>query len=319
MSHGIAYSPKDITEFVGNKTAISIAKNAIDASKITHNPIPHSLISGSFGLGKTTLGECISAEITDIPPRIITGPALVSIQDVVTLMTNLKDNQLLIIDEVHGLRRDLQELFYEVMEKYRFHFVDRESKTPITVRTPKITIIGCTTDEGKLATPFLSRFRIKLRLSFYTPLELQKIVLQAARSEEIDIDSNSAFEIAKRSNGIARVALQNLYNIYDFAVNHNEGVISIKIVKQSFDMLGINDMGLSDDHRTILIALAKIYNGKPIGLHNLAQNVMIGAESIERIIEPYLIHIGLVERTPRGRQLTKKGSTLANKLISQDS
>ena len=266
-------------------------------------------------MGKTALAECISAEITDVIPRITTAPALKSIQDITSLLTSLVDTQVLILDEVHGLRRDLQELLYEVMQRYRFHFIDVESGQPITVKTPKITIIGTTTDEGKLAPPFLSRFRIKLRLQYYSPVELQKIIMQAAMSYDIVVDSNSAFEVAKRSNGTARVALQNLDNVYDYAVNHNEGVIDLKIAKNALELLGVDELGLSDDHRVVLLALDRVYKGKPVGLNTLAQNVAIGPESVEKMIEPYLIYMGLVERTPRGRQLTGKGRMLVRKMV----
>lgn len=308
------YNPKYLDEFVGNKKAVKIVKNAIDATKKTRNPLSHILISGNYGLGKTALGECISAEITDIIPRITTARALHSIQDITNLLTSLVDTQVLILDEVHGLRGDLQELLYEVMQRYRFHFIDPESGMPITVQTPKITIIGTTTDEGKLAPPFLSRFRIKLRLQYYSPVELQKIIMQAALYHEIVIDSNSAFEIAKRSNGTARIALQNLDNVYDYAVNHNTGLIDLKNARESLELFGIDEMGLSDDHKIVLIALHDVYHGKPVGLNTLAQNVAIGPESVEKMIEPYLIYTGLVERTPRGRQLTGKGRMLVKKM-----
>ena len=308
------YNPKYLEDFVGNKKAVKIVKNAIDATKKTRNPLSHILISGNYGLGKTALGECISAEITDIIPRITTAPAIHSIQDITSLLTSLVDTQVLILDEVHGLRRDLQELLYEVMSRYRFHFIDPESGMPITVQTPKITIIGTTTDEGKLAPPFLSRFRIKLRLQYYSPVELQKIIMQAALSHKIVIDSNSAFEIAKRSNGTARIALQNLDNVYDYAVNHNTGLIDLKNAQESLELFGIDEMGLSDDHKVVLIALHDVYHGKPVGLNTLAQNVAIGPESVEKMIEPYLIYTGLVERTPRGRQLTGKGRMLVKKI-----
>ena len=308
------YNPKYLEDFVGNKKAVKIVKNAIDATKKTRNPLSHILISGNYGLGKTALGECISAEITDIIPRITTARALHSIQDITNLLTSLVDTQVLILDEVHGLRGDLQELLYEVMQRYRFHFIDPESGMPITVQTPKITIIGTTTDEGKLAPPFLSRFRIKLRLQYYSPVELQKIIMQAALSHEIVIDSNSAFEIAKRSNGTARIALQNLDNVYDYAVNHNTGLIDLKNAQESLELFGIDEMGLSDDHKVVLIALHDVYHGKPVGLNTLAQNVAIGPESVEKMIEPYLIYTGLVERTPRGRQLTGKGRMLVKKI-----
>ena len=308
------YNPKYLEDFVGNKKAVEIAKNAVNATKKTRNPLSHMLISGNYGLGKTALGECISAEITDIIPRITTAPAIHSIQDITSLLTSLVDTQVLILDEVHGLRRDLQELLYEVMSRYRFHFIDPESGMPITVQTPKITIIGTTTDEGKLAPPFLSRFRIKLRLQYYSPVELQKIIMQAALSHKIVIDSNSAFEIAKRSNGTARIALQNLDNVYDYAVNHNTGLIDLKNAQESLELFGIDEMGLSDDHKVVLIALHDVYHGKPVGLNTLAQNVAIGPESVEKMIEPYLIYTGLVERTPRGRQLTGKGRMLVKKI-----
>ena len=308
------YNPKYLEDFVGNKKAVKIAKNAVNATKKTRNPLSHILISGNYGLGKTALGECISAEITDIIPRITTARALHSIQDITNLLTSLVDTQVLILDEVHGLRGDLQELLYEVMQRYRFHFIDPESGMPITVQTPKITIIGTTTDEGKLAPPFLSRFRIKLRLQYYSPVELQKIIMQAALSHEIVIDSNSAFEIAKRSNGTARIALQNLDNVYDYAVNHNTGLIDLKNAQESLELFGIDEMGLSDDHKVVLIALHDVYHGKPVGLNTLAQNVAIGPESVEKMIEPYLIYTGLVERTPRGRQLTGKGRMLVKKI-----
>jgi len=310
----LIYNPKYLDEFVGNKKAVKLAKNAVDATKITKLPLSHMLISGNYGLGKTALGECISAEVTKVIPRITTAPALKSLQDIISLLTSLVDTQVLILDEVHGLRRDLQELLYEVMQRYRFHFIDPDSGMPITVQTPKITIIGTTTDEGKLAPPFLSRFRIKLRLQYYSPVELQKIIMQAAASHEIVIDSNSAFEIAKRSNGTARVALQNLYNVYDYSVNHNEGVIDLKNVNESLELLGVDELGLSDDHKVVLVALHKVYQGKPVGLNTLAQNVAIGPESVEKMIEPYLIYTGLVERTPQGRQLTAKGRMLVKKM-----
>ena len=310
----LIYNPKYLNEFVGNKKAVNLAKNAVDAAKITKNPLSHMLVSGNYGLGKTALAECISAEITDIIPKITTAPALRSIQDIISLLTSLVDTQVLILDEVHGLRRDLQELLYEVMQRYRFHFIDPDTKQPITVQTRKITIIGTTTDEGILATPFLSRFRIKLRLQYYSPVELQKIIMQAALYHEIVIDSNSAFEISKRSNGTARIALHNLYNVYDYAVNHNSGVIDLKNANESLDILGIDELGLSDDHRIVLLALDKVYHGKPVGLKTLAQNVAIGPESIEKMIEPYLIYTGLVERTPRGRQLTRKGQMMIKKM-----
>lgn len=308
------YNPNNIKEFVGNKKAVAVVKNAINASKITKNPLSHILISGPFGLGKTALGECISTDITKVMARITSAPALRSVQDIISLLTSLVDTQVLILDEVHRLPPDLQELLYEVMQRYRFHFIDPDSGQPITVQTPKITIIGTTTDEGKLAPPFLSRFRIRLRLQYYSPVELQKIVMQAASYHKIVIDSNSAFEIAKRSNGTARVALQNLYNVYDYAVNHNNGIIDMKNAKESLKLLGVDELGLSDDHKAVLFALHKVYQGKPVGLNTLAQNVAIGPESVEKMIEPYLIYTGLVERTPRGRQLTRKGQMLVKKM-----
>lgn len=297
----ISTKPKSLNEYIGCDNTKKIISIAISAVKNSGLMLGHTLLVGPRGMGKTTLAELI-CDALNMPYRLVTGAAIRTVLDLNSLLIGLPANGFLIIDEVHGLRKEFTDLLHQAMDSFSYTYSNIDHRV-ISIKTPQFSLIAATTSEGKLTAPFLSRFRRRLYLEPYTPLNLQSIVMNCAKNNNIFIDSRSAYEIAIRSNGVPRIALNNFQNVYEFSKSTNEGKIDLKTTEEALSLHGIDSYGLNQQQRQIV----KILDTVPLGLQNIESRTGISPESILNFYEPYLLQIGFIERTARGRILTPAG------------
>lgn len=296
--------PQTLEEYVGQEKVKENLKIFIDAAKIRKEPLDHVLLYGPPGLGKTTLSMIIAKEL-GVNIRITSGPAIEKPGDLAALLSNLSEGDVLFIDEIHRLSRNVEEILYPAMEDFAIDIVTGKGQmaTSYHLPLPKFTLIGATTRAGQLTAPLRDRFGVLLRLEMYTPKELAKIVKRSASILKSDITDDGALEIASRSRGTPRIANRLLKRVRDFAqVNGSE--INCDIAKKALEKLDIDELGLDANDRRLLETMIKYYGGGPVGLETLA--AAIGEESItiEDVYEPFLIQIGFLSRTPRGRCAT---------------
>lgn len=301
----LSLRPKSLDEYIGCENTKKIVNIAISAVKSSGLLFGHTLLVGQRGMGKTLLAELVCSEL-NAPYRVVGGSAIRNVADLNSLMVNIPQNGFLIIDEVHGLRKDFTDLLHQAMDGYSYTYSNLDHKI-ITIRTPPFSLIAATTSEGRLTPPFLSRFRRRLYLEPYTPLNLQTIVMNCAKSNNLSIDSRSAYEIAVRSNGVPRLVLNNFQNVYEYSKS-NGGKMDLKTTMDALILHGIDSYGLNQQQRQIL----RILDSTPLGLQNLESRTGISQESILNFYEPYLMQIGFIERTPRGRILTASGKKYKN-------
>ena len=291
--------PHRLTEYVGQE------KVYIEAAKQRGDALDHVLLYGPPGLGKTTLANIIAAEM-GVSIRITSGPALEKTGDIVALLTNLQEGDILFIDEIHRLSRTVEEVLYPAMEDFEFDIIIGKGPSARSIRfdLPKFTLIGATTRSGQLTSPFRDRFGVLFRLELYTVGELARIVTRSADILGIKIDPEGAEEIASRSRGTPRIANRLLKRVRDFAQIMGDGTITKSIARQALLKLNIDEIGLDNTDRNMLEAMIRSFNGGPVGLDTLA--AMIGEEAItiEDVYEPYLMQLGFINRTPRGRVVT---------------
>lgn len=294
-------------DFFGQDTIKKALRLAIKAARQRQEALDHTLLFGPAGLGKTTLSHLIAKEMAS-NIRITSGTALSKAGDLAAILTNLKDNDVLFIDEIHRLPKVVEETLYPAMEDFALDIVIGKGPSARTVRLdlPKFTIVGATTRFGLLAGPFRDRFGLIHRLTYYQPEALATIVTRGADKLLVKIDSDSALEIGYRSRGTPRIALKLLKRVRDFVqVNHDSKKISSTEVSQALDIYAIDQMGLDETDRRLLEKLIKHHHGGPVGLTTIAAALNEDPGTIEEVIEPYLLQIGFLKRTPKGRVITQ--------------
>ena len=298
--------PKELVDYIGQEKAKENLKIYIDAAKIRGTALDHVLLWGPPGLGKTTLAGIIAAEM-GVDIRVTSGPAIEKQGDLAALLTNLNEGDVLFIDEIHRLSRQVEEILYPAMEDYALDIIIGKGPSARSIRLPlkRFTLIGATTRAGQLTTPLRDRFGVLLKLELYTPEELATIVRRSAGILGVDITESGAYEIASRSRGTPRIANRLLKRVSDFALVKGDGAITDKIAKYALEMLEIDALGLDNTDRRMLGAILSYYGGGPVGLETLAATVGEEAITLEDVYEPYLMQIGFLSRTPRGRCATK--------------
>ena len=299
--------PKTLREYIGQEKAKGNLSVFIQAAKMRREPLDHVLLHGPPGLGKTTLSGIIANEM-GVNIRITSGPAIEKPGDLAALLTNLQENDILFVDEIHRLNRAVEEILYPAMEDYAIDIIIGKGPSANSVRLdlPRFTLIGATTRAGQLSAPLRDRFGVTLRLELYTPEELAQIVIRSAGILEVPIEYDGAMEIARRSRGTPRIANRMLRRVRDFAQVRAGGVITKAVADQALTALEIDDLGLdSIDHR-MLRSIIENYRGGPVGLETLAATINEEAVTLEDVYEPYLMQLGFLTRTPRGRCVTAK-------------
>ena len=302
-----ALRPKKLDEYVGQEKIREQLEIFIDAAKKRNEALDHVLLFGPPGLGKTTLANIIAKEM-GVNLRQTSGPVLEKTGDLAALLSNLEENDVLFIDEIHRLSPVIEEILYPAMEDYRLDIMigDGPSARSVKLELPPFTLIGATTRAGMLTNPLRDRFGIVSRLEFYTRQELTKIVIRSAGLLEVEIDKEGANEIANRARGTPRIANRLLRRVRDFAEVKSEGKINKLIADDALKMLDVDLIGLDLMDRSFLLAIIEKFSGGPVGLDNIAAAIGEEKETIEDVIEPYLIQQGYLMRTPRGRLATPK-------------
>jgi len=294
--------PKTLSEYIGQTKVKENMKVYIEAAKKRGEPLDHVLLYGPPGLGKTTLSNIISNEMNS-NIKITSGPAIEKPGDLAALLTNLSEFDVLFIDEIHRLNKSVEEILYPALEDYTLDIIIGKGPSARSIRLdlPKFTLIGATTRAGALTTPLRDRFGIVERLELYSPEDLSTIVKRTSNILEILIENEAAMEIAKRSRGTPRIANRILKRVRDYAAVLGNGTIDIKMAKIALNKLEIDDLGLDEIDRKILTTMITKYGGGPVGVEALAATIGEEVGTVEDVYEPYLMQIGFISRTPRGR------------------
>ena len=297
--------PKTLREYIGQEKAKGNLEVFIQAAKMRGEPLDHVLLHGPPGLGKTTLSGIIANEM-GVNIRITSGPAIEKPGDLAALLTNLAENDILFVDEIHRLNRSVEEILYPAMEDFAIDIIIGKGPSANSIRLdlPRFTLIGATTRAGQLSAPLRDRFGVTLRLELYTPEELAQIVTRSAGLLDVPIESDGAMEIACRSRGTPRIANRMLRRVRDFAQVKAGGVITRPVADQALTALEVDHLGLDAVDRRMLASIIEHYGGGPVGLDTLAAVIGEEAVTIEDVNEPYLMQIGFLTRTPRGRCAT---------------
>ena len=297
--------PLTLDEYVGQEKAKDNLKIFMEAAKKREESLDHLLFYGPPGLGKTTLSTIVANEM-GVNIRITSGPAIEKQGDLAALLSNLSKGDILFIDEIHRLNRAIEEILYPAMEDYALDIIVGTGPAARSIRIPleRFTLIGATTRAGQLSAPLRDRFGVILRLELYTNDELAKIVTRSASILNIGIEKDGAFEIARRSRGTPRIANRLLRRVRDFAEVEGNGIINKKTARRALDMLEIDELGLDNTDRRMLLSMIKHFNGGPVGLETLAAAIGEETVTVEDVLEPYLMQIGFLARTPRGRVVT---------------
>jgi Holliday junction DNA helicase RuvB len=292
--------------FFGQETAKESLQIAISAAKSRKEAIEHILLYGPPGLGKTTLSHLVAKEM-GANIKVTSGPAIERAGDLAAILTNLEKGDILFIDEIHRLNKVVEETLYPAMEDYCLDIVMGKGPSARTLRLdlPQFTIIGATTKVGLLSGPLRDRFGVVHRLVFYEPKELETIIKKGAKKLKVTIDSESIKEIAMRARGTPRIALKLLKRVRDWASVKEKGTITPNATKKALDMLEVDELGLDSSDRRVLLSIIEKHSGGPVGIETIAASIAEDIRTLEDMIEPYLMQIGFIKRTPRGRVATK--------------
>ncbi|BCJ88123.1 Holliday junction branch migration DNA helicase RuvB [Effusibacillus dendaii] len=299
--------PRYLNEYIGQKQVKENLRVFIEAAKMRQEPLDHVLLYGPPGLGKTTLSNIIANEL-GVNLRITSGPAIERPGDLAALLTNLQQSDVLFIDEIHRLNRSVEEVLYPAMEDYALDIVIGKGPSARSVRLelPPFTLIGATTRAGLLSSPLRDRFGVISHLDYYSVEDLCRIVVRAADILQVKIQPNAAVEIATRSRGTPRVANRLLKRVRDFAQVRGDGVITEEIAENALEQIQVDPLGLDHIDHKLLLAIMDKFNGGPVGLDTIAATIGEESDTIDDVYEPYLLQIGFLQRTPRGRVVTAR-------------
>jgi Holliday junction DNA helicase RuvB len=300
--------PRSLDEFVGKAEVKEKLQIYIEAAKGRDEPLDHVLLHGPPGLGKTSLAQIIAAEM-GVNIRISSGPAIEKAGDLAAILTNLRPHDVFFIDEIHRLRRNVEEILYPAMEEYKIDIILGEGPSAQSLRIdlPPFTLIGATTRAGLISAPMRDRFEVSFRLGFYGVAELTSIVVRSGRLLGIDVTEEGALELAERARGTPRIANRLLKRARDYAEVKGDGEVDLEIAKRSLEMLRIDEVGLDELDRAVLDALVSKFGGGPVGLETLAAALSEEKDTITDVVEPFLIQQGFMQRTPQGRVATERG------------
>lgn len=306
--------PQRLSQYIGQNKVKEVLNIFIESAKMRNQPLDHVLLSGPPGLGKTTLANIISNEM-GVNIRVTSGPAIERQGDLAAILTNLNENDVLFIDEIHRINKNVEEILYPALEDYALDIIIGKGPSARSIRLdlPKFTLIGATTRSGMLASPLRDRFGVMCNLDFYDARDLKEIVLRSAGIINIEIDEKGAEEIARRSRGTPRIANRLLKRVRDYAIVRSSGIIDTDTADKALKMFEIDEMGLDKLDRKILNTIIDFYKGGPVGLDTLAASIGEEKGTIEDVYEPYLLQIGYLNRTPRGRVVTELGYRHVNK------
>lgn len=304
----VSLRPKKLSEYIGQNKVKESMRVYIEAAKKRGEALDHVLLYGPPGLGKTTLSNIIANEL-ESNIKITSGPAIERPGDLAALLTNLSENDVLFIDEIHRMNKNIEEILYPALEDYCLDIIIGKGPTAKSIRLdlPKFTLVGATTRVGSLSTPLRDRFGIVAKLELYSVKDLTTIIERSSELLNIKIDREAAIELAKRSRGTPRIANRLLKRIRDYAMVLGDGILTLDITKMALEKLDIDDLGLDNTDRKILETIIYKYNGKAVGVETLAATLNEEVETIEDVYEPYLMQIGFLARTPRGRVVTATG------------
>lgn len=299
--------PQSLSSYIGQQKLKETLEIYIHAAKQREEPLDHVLLYGPPGLGKTTLAGIIAHEM-GVNFKVTSGPAIEKPGDLASVLNNLSQGDVLFIDEIHRLNRQVEEVLYPAMEDYAIDIVIGKGPTARSIRLdlPKFTLVGATTRAGMLTAPLRDRFGVIHRLEFYTVEELTEIILRSAHVLDVEIEEDGAIELARRSRGTPRLANRLLKRVRDFAQIRYDGVISEQVAKETLNLLDVDQFGLDAIDRSMLLAIIQKFDGGPVGVESLAASIGEDAGTIEDVYEPYLLQNGFLIRTPRGRVATKQ-------------
>ena len=294
--------PKNLSEYIGQEKVKKNLEVYINAAQARGECLDHVLLYGPPGLGKTTIAHIIANEM-NANIKVVSGPALSSMLDIVSILTGIEEGDILFIDEIHRVNKTVEEALYSAMEDFRLDIVQGKGPGARTLKLPvnKFTLVGATTRTGMLTGPMRDRFGVICRLEMYSLEELSAIIRRSSGILKIETDEDACAELARRSRGTPRIANRILKRVRDFAQVMGNGRIDLNITNKALSMIGVDDLGLDENDRSVLEALTVKFSGKPVGLDTLAAATNEDAGTIEDVIEPYLIQLGFISRTPRGR------------------
>ena len=307
LTSDLQLRPKNLQDYIGQKNAVKTLKIFVEATKKRGKPREHILFFGPAGIGKTTLAYVIAKELSG-NIKITSGAALQKTGDLAAILTNLKDNDVFFIDEIHRLPKPVEELLYPVLEEFRLDIIIGSGPSARTVRlnVPRITIVGATTKLALLSAPLRDRFGLILRLDYYSLEEMVQIIMRSAKLLGINLEEKLAFEIARRSRGTPRVANRILKRIQDYLNVKEIKKLELSSLHKIFELLNIDEMGLSELDIKYLKTLIEKFQNKPVGIETLSSSLSEDRRTLEEFVEPYLLQIGFLKKTPRGRVVTEK-------------